>query len=284
MSVSESHAYLEIEAAKSLRRILEYIGLSHLAGAETEIVKDSSTFTRVKVQERRADLLFRIVGPTSATLIIEVQRAIDPMKRASWLYYAVDAYLEHGDPAYLVVLTDDPSVAEWASLPIEIVGGSPVTVFVIGPDQLPALLSRQEIATDLDFAVLTLTMRGRTRDVGELVRRIWHEILARRSSGRIDDRTLERYLGIMKNCVTVEWWQSHVEASMEIRTFFDELRDNARAQGIERGREEARAAARLLAINTVRRLAPELLPEVSHLEDPEAILERFSQYMERRRH
>lgn len=67
---------------------------------------------------------------------------------------------------------------------------------------------------------------------------------------------------------------------MEVRSFFDQLR----AQGEARGKAEARAQLKASALEAVRLAAPELVSNVSKLDDAEQILQRLNEHLRTRGH
>lgn len=82
---------------------------------------------------------------------------------------------------------------------------------------------------------------------------------------------------------TDDWWQKYVESSMEVRGFFEEIEARGeargRAEGEARGQAKVRAELKSTALKTVEIAAPELLAELSRLEDAKEILERLGEYL-----
>ncbi|MFN3200217.1 MAG: hypothetical protein ACE366_17595 [Bradymonadia bacterium] len=102
-------------------------------------------------------------------LIIEVQLSIDNEKRYSWPYYAASARARKRCPAIVLVIAPEPSVARWASRPIEVGDGNTYTPRVLGPDQVPVISNPQHATSHPELTLLSIIMHGESEHSLELV-------------------------------------------------------------------------------------------------------------------
>jgi hypothetical protein len=77
--------------------------------------------------------------PDGVAVIVEVQRRFDDDKRRSWPFYVASVWARDGCDVILLVLCDDPKVAEQYGKPIQIGRAAVVTPDVVGPDQIPVV-------------------------------------------------------------------------------------------------------------------------------------------------
>jgi hypothetical protein len=103
-----------------------------------------------------ADLALLLGGdrPTQG-LLVEIQLRRDDDKRFVWPAYVSLMRRRHRVPVTLLVVTPSARVARWAAEPIPLDGhGSTLRPVVVGPAQLPVIVSAEDAARDVDLAAL----------------------------------------------------------------------------------------------------------------------------------
>jgi hypothetical protein len=124
---------------------------------------ESADLTQVRPTEYRADLVVLLEGDRPVLgIIVEVQLAPDPKKRASWPVYVATVHARFDCPACLLVVTPRRSVAKWARQPIDLGPGSHFEAIVVGPDALPAIEESEAARRAPELAVLSAMAYGRT--------------------------------------------------------------------------------------------------------------------------
>ncbi|MDT0304343.1 hypothetical protein [Streptomonospora wellingtoniae] len=94
-------------------------------------------------------------------VIAEVQRRRDKRKRYSWPVYLATVHENLKCPVLLLVFCPDEKTAVWARKPIEL--GQPgmrLVPFVVGPDQIPVVVSVEEARELPELAVLSALAHG----------------------------------------------------------------------------------------------------------------------------
>jgi hypothetical protein len=135
----------------------------------------SVDFTEFRpVVERRSDTVLRVsFSPGSPLdeyiLIVESQTEEDATRRTSWPYYVAYVQTKYKLPVVLLVVCSKAATARWAREPITI--GLPglicqkTTPIVLGPDNVPAVTTVEEAASDLHFAVFSALTHSRGPDM-----------------------------------------------------------------------------------------------------------------------
>ncbi|MBO0820604.1 MAG: hypothetical protein J2P26_07105 [Nocardiopsaceae bacterium] len=131
--------------------------------------------TETRPVERRADTMLRAefpAGDAGPILIVESQTEDDKTRRARWPYYIAFVRDKYECQVVFLVVCSSRATARWAREPIEI--GEPgaicmtVTPLVLGPDNVPAVMTTGEALADLPFAVLSALVhsdsQGRKKD------------------------------------------------------------------------------------------------------------------------
>jgi hypothetical protein len=134
--------------------------------------------TETRPIERRADSVLRaelmIENPEGDyILIIESQTDPEDTRRRSWPYYITFVQNKYDCDVVLLVVCSKAATARWAREPIRV--GRPgltcltVTPVVLGPDNVPAVTSVEEAASDLQFAVFSALTHSRGPQVGGIL-------------------------------------------------------------------------------------------------------------------
>jgi hypothetical protein len=97
--------------------------------------------------------------PTIA-LTVEIQLTLDDDKPYSWIPYLGAQYHRLHVPAYLLVVTNDPTIAAWAAGPFR-AGHLTLTPWVLGPDDVPAITTLDQARKSLDMALFSGIVHGR---------------------------------------------------------------------------------------------------------------------------
>ncbi|MFI6044925.1 hypothetical protein ACIA8C_25070 [Nocardia sp. NPDC051321] len=105
-------------------------------------------FTDMGPKEFRGDAAFAVTDASGTALVgiaVEVQLAQDGTRQWSWPVYLVTLRARLKCPVFLLVVTPDSGVAEWARQPIEL--GHPglaLCPLVLGPELVPAVTDGAE--------------------------------------------------------------------------------------------------------------------------------------------
>jgi len=91
-------------------------------------------------------------------VVLEVQLRIDRRKWLAWLAYL--ASLRPRGEACVLVLTPSRRVARWAAQPFVIGPGNELRVWVIGPDQLPAITDKAQAWQNPELTILSALAHG----------------------------------------------------------------------------------------------------------------------------
>ena len=94
-------------------------------------------------------------GRVTFAVALELQQRRDPDKPFRWPLYAAVLRAHHRCPAAVVVVTPRTSVARWARQPLEDAPGCVFRPLVIGPDEIPEILSIAAARASPDLAVLS---------------------------------------------------------------------------------------------------------------------------------
>jgi hypothetical protein len=203
--------------------------------------------TETRPVERRADSVLRAEFPVGGAgggpvLIVESQTEPDETRRSRWPYYIAFVRDKYDCQVVLLVVCSKKKTAEWAREPIEV--GEPgalcmvVTPLVLGPDNVPAVVTVEDAVADLPFAVFSALAhshsRGREKDaiIDSLAAAL--KTLDVKAAAELAEFT---EVGLGKTAAGKKW-----RALMATRTF--PYASEQRSQGREEGRAEGRAAGR----------------------------------------
>lgn len=126
--------------------------------------------TETRPMERRADTILMAgfpAGSDETVVIIESQTEEDRTRRSRWPYYIAFVHDKYERQVLFLVVCSSRATARWARRPIEI--GEPgaicmtVTPLVLGPDNVPALTTVEEVVEDVPFAALSAIVHGHSR-------------------------------------------------------------------------------------------------------------------------
>ena len=93
---------------------------------------------------------------------VEVQLTLDDDKPYSWVPYLGAQYHRLRAPSYLLVVTNDRSIAAWARGPFR-AGHLTLEPWVLGPDDVPAITTIEEARQSLDMTLFSGIVHGRER-------------------------------------------------------------------------------------------------------------------------
>jgi hypothetical protein len=212
-----------------------------------ELSVDLSEFR--PVVERRADSVlqaeFLIENPVGRyILVVESQTVPKEHRRKRWPYYIAFLRDKYDCPVVLLVVCSKAATAAWAREPIRI--GLPdvtcmtVTPIVLGPDNVPAVITVEEAASDLPFAVFSALTHSRGRNARAIL-----EVLAV-ALDTTDTETAAMYAEFTEaglgDTPGLQIWR----ALMAIETFpySSQLRSKGREEGHAEGRAEGRKEGR----------------------------------------
>jgi hypothetical protein len=112
-----------------------------------------------------ADLGLELHRPSatpSMALTVEVQLTLDDDKPYSWIPYLGGQYHRLHVPTYLLVVTNDPVIAAWAAGPFR-AGHLTLEPWVLGPADVPAIVTLEEARKSLDMTLFSGIVHGRER-------------------------------------------------------------------------------------------------------------------------
>ncbi len=154
-----------------------------------ELVIGDPGFNEPAPTKATADLvlLLRKGQETMATIIVEIQRAVDKRKEVTWPLYALRARQRHQCPAELLVVTQDSKVEAWAEKPriVDLSGSHRWQPKVIGPSLLSApsgsempqwSVLRAIAFGEGNFASIQEALE-RLKDLDERQQSIYHDLL-----------------------------------------------------------------------------------------------------------
>jgi len=98
--------------------------------------------------------------PPCLALTVEAQLTLDDDKPYSWIPYLGAQYHRTRAPAYLLVVTNDPTIAAWAAGPFR-AGHLTLTPWVLGPADVPAIITLDEARRSLDMTLFSGIVHGR---------------------------------------------------------------------------------------------------------------------------
>jgi hypothetical protein len=207
--------------------------------------------------ELRADRVL-IVGADEpqAGIVVEPQASIDASKRFSWPAYAASLRLRLRAHVVVLVIALDRKVARWARKPIAMGGGNVFVPTVIGPDDVPRIVSVAEATKAADRAVLSTLLH---RSEPEAARIAHAAVLAADALGT--DQLLTYLDIIIASLSSVR--RRELERLMQ-KYHHEPVSDIARhhrAEGRAEGRVEGQTAALLLVLKQRGLVIPDAITE-----------------------
>ena len=127
------------------------------------IRKGETDLTQIVPTEYRADLvqvLHDDEGHPVFAIVVEPQLHIDKRKRFSWPLYGTALWAKLECPTVVLVVTSNPSVANWAVKPIVLGPGSLFQPLVLGPSDIPWVTEAEEACQLPELAVLSALAHG----------------------------------------------------------------------------------------------------------------------------
>jgi hypothetical protein len=274
------HEALRNLFAKTPELVQQFV-LDHLELPYSSLSPVDSELSQSRVTELRPDAVLACPGEREpqAVVIVEVQLAADPRKRARWPQYVAAAYQRYGCPTELLVVTPSPRVERWASAAIVLGRSSAIVPVVLGPSALP-LLKPDEIERRPVLALLsTLAHMTEPRRTDETAHHaLWtFETLASwpgDAQGRLAD-ILESSLsaavrGRMEELMRTEKYEYKSE-------FAKKYYAEGLEQGLERGQHQATVSMLLKLLE--RDFGPVCESDRQRIE--QATLEQLQAYVDR---
>lgn len=220
---------------------------------DLELVRGPET-VRLGYADRIADgvVVFRRRHRGSQeTIVLEVQLRRDPRKRKAWAIYVVGTWAQLDCPTTLVVVTDSPRVARWASEPIDL-GHARMVLrpLVIGPEQIDAEPTLEQARARPERLALSVLVHGdKTGSLGlaRVALTVANELLASRDERRM-------VLGDLIVSFVAPRVRRSAEAKMDVSKYvwfteqgkaYGRMRAKAVAEGLAKG--EAKGLAKGLA-------------------------------------
>jgi hypothetical protein len=149
--------------------------------------------------ERRADLVVIAeddAGSPVMAIVVEVQRTPNSDKHYSWPQYLANLHARHRCLTWLVVLSEDSSVAAWARKPIETFHPNPgLAPLVIGPSEFPRVTDSELARAAPELAVLSVLMHRESAEVTEIA------AAALDAAAQVDDPRSKLYADLILSSV-----------------------------------------------------------------------------------
>lgn len=173
-------------------------------------------------------------------VIIEAQLRRDDRKLYTWPQYAMNARARHQCPFLVMVATPSPSVARWASQPIDVGNGTVFRQHIIGPEAVPKLTDAAQAAREPDLAMLSAFLHARRNTPA--ARLIASATL--QGMSRLDPQRALLYTLMVRNNLSPAL-RKELEKMPDIRKYLSAAEqrtyDLAEARGEVRGRTQGKA-------------------------------------------
>jgi hypothetical protein len=203
-----------------------------------------SDVTDAVVLEGHIDSVFVIdTAAGKHVLAVEAQTSEDEKKRRAWPFYIAALRKKHDAEVPLLVVCPDLATAKWARKPIKIgLAGRPSQVtypLVLGPDNCPAVVTREDALADVRLAVLSAATHRFSPQVEQILN-VLADVLDSIDPATGADLAELTAVGLSESAAQ-EIWRELMGTKFKTRTFFDDWRDEARAEGLAEGRAEGLA-------------------------------------------
>lgn len=180
-------------------------------------------------------------------VIVEAQLRRDDRKLYSWPQYAMNARARHKCPFLVMVATPSPSVAHWASQPIDVGNGTLFRPYVVGPESIPKVTDAAQAAREPELAVLSMLIHARhNTPTARLV-----ACAAIRGISELPEEQQLLYSTMVRNALSAAL-REELEKMVDIRKFMNATErrnyDKAEARGEARGEAKGKAEALLMIL------------------------------------
>jgi hypothetical protein len=206
---------------------------------QAPLVQTNATFDDPKLSLFSADL---ILEGGDMLLIVEAQLKVDKQKHFSWPLYAANAHALYKKSTWLIVITPQPAVAEWAKRPVSTLQGGSFVPLVIGPSDIPRISDPEEARNDPELAILSAIMHGGSKGGEEVA---LAALTAASEVAREDEDCAKLYADAVFHVLS-QGTRELLEAMMKAQ-HYEYQSDFARkyvAEGLAKGREEGLAEGR----------------------------------------
>ncbi len=238
-----------------VRELLMACGRAELATGVVEL--RSIDLSQVVPTEYRADVIAVILDEARGNklaVVVEVQLAVDPNKHASWPVYVTTLRARLGCPVLLVVITRDPSVADWARVPIEL--GQPgfrLAPIVVDFSEVPRITDHAVARGVPELAVLAALAHPEVEVVKAAIAAI--DGLPEAIGRLYLDLVLEALPAATRSLIEVDMIKNYEYQSDFARKYYGQGREEGLREGREEGREEVRQMLRETAVDLGREKA-----------------------------
>ncbi|WP_437589787.1 hypothetical protein [Sorangium sp. So ce1000] len=239
----------------------------------TEARVESSDLAEIVPSDRRADVIVvLLVGEQqrpAMAIVVEAQLGVDPDKPYVWPVYVTQTRARHRCPTRLLVVTIDPKIARWCSLPIDT--GHPgltLTPLVLGPEGVPVVTDAEQATAAPEVVVLSAMAHGQS----EAGAAIGVAFLA--AAAGLDEERRAVYGDLVLSSLSAAARRT-LEAMMKSGyEFQSEFARSYVAKGVEQGMEKGREQGRQEGLLEGKAQAVLAVLEARGLEVPAEVRER----------
>jgi uncharacterized protein DUF4351 len=205
----------------------------------------SADLTDIQPAEYRADMVIQLSHDAAAVygIIVEVQLSVDARKRFVWPMYAVSLRARLQCPVALLVVTADDAVARWAAQSVHLGGLNQFTPHVLGPSGIPEVTEDAQAFSSPELAVLSAMSHGhhknpeRAAEIASVARSVVATLDPDRSKIYLD-----LIMSSLSEAARAALGQMDARKYEYKSDFARHYVAQGRAEGIEQGRAEGRAA------------------------------------------
>lgn len=198
-----------------------------------------ATLGAIQPVERRADL---VLDGDGVCIVLEIQLRRDRRKRRSWPSYLTMLHDRTGKKVVLVVVCLDAKVAEWAGKAVEVGPDFILYPRVIGPKQIPVVVTEAEARADPELAVLSVMAHGKEAVGGEIAEAVF-PVIQQLDEGRsklYNDLVLTN-LGKHARHLWEQWMIKNYRYQSDfLRKFVEDGMERGLQAGHEKGLQEGR--------------------------------------------
>jgi len=242
--------------------LVEIMPALGLDASATPVIAESS-LSELSPAAYSSDLVLHYpAGRQPRAVILEVQRAIKPVKRRRWPHYLTGVRQRLGCDVLLVVIATTEKVARWSAKTIKT--GHPgfdLKPIVIGPAQVPIVAEEEQACRYPDLLVLSAIMHGRGphgEQIAQAARPVLKQLPTDRSLLYFDViiRSLEGLARASLEKQMKDFLQHRFKSPVarDFQRWSRQLHEEGREEGLQQGRTEAGAKA-LLAVLATRGIA-----------------------------
>lgn len=200
--------------------------------------------------EFRADLVLELRderGELALSIILEVQRDVDPRKKGSWPVYLAVERSRKGCPAVVLVIAVDEEVAAWAAEDIDLgLGLAHVRPLVLGPAVVPEVTDQAVADREVELAVLSALTHGNGPNGWAVVEAAFNAL------GRLDQEHAAVYFQIiyealrepMRRALERLIMERQTEAKATFPPFAQKLIELGKLEGMREGKREGELAGK----------------------------------------